>query len=115
MKTSGEQSLFDDDALGINSRAADVKKPDPVTETGTDFEKDDVYEELKDIIGPEAAKRVVEHYVGSNVYYQKRIIIKWKHEKIMDEFKKGASYRELARKYGYAERYIRDITKERTK
>ena len=101
-----EQNLFDDLAE-INGGDADVKKPDPV--------KDDVYEELKDIIGPEAADRLVDYYSGSGLYIPQSIAIKRKHGQIRDEFKKGASYRELARRYGFTERHIRNITKEQAK
>jgi len=78
------------------------------------LEKDDVYEELKDIIGPEAAKRLVEYYAGTNIYYPKRIVKKLRNQQIRKEFKDGASYLELTARYGLSEQQIRNITKERT-
>jgi Mor family transcriptional regulator len=78
-------------------------------EEGKGMGKDDIFEELKDIIGPEAAKRLIDHYSGSNVYYPKRIWVKRQHRQIRDEFKNGASYGELAARYEYTESYIRRI------
>jgi Mor family transcriptional regulator len=71
--------------------------------------KDDIFEELKAIAGPEIAKRLFDHYSGSNVYFSKGSIIRQKHREIREEFRNGASYRELGFKYGYGERYIRRI------
>jgi Mor family transcriptional regulator len=79
------------------------------------LEKDNVFEELQLNIGPDAANYLVNAYAGSNLYIPKKIIIKRRHEKIRDEFIRGAGYRELALRYGYSEQYIREITKERTK
>ena len=77
------------------------------------MEKDDVYEELKNIIGLAAANSLVDYYSGSVLYIPQNITIKKKHGQIREEFKKGASYRELARRYEFTERHIRNITKER--
>ena len=80
------------------------------------MEKDSVFEELKNIIGEDAAKRFVEHYAGSNLYTPKKIILEVKRLKIIEGFKRGAGYRELARRSGYTERHIRRIIhKERSK
>ena len=76
------------------------------------MEKDDVYEELKDIIGPEAAKRLVEYYAGTRVYYPKRNLKILRNHQIRKEFKDGASYLELTSRYGLSDRQIRNITKE---
>jgi Mor family transcriptional regulator len=76
-------------------------------------EENDVFKELQDVIGEEAAKRFVEHYSGSNLYTPQKILLEMKHEKIIEEFKKGASYKELARRYGFTERHIRRIVHKR--
>jgi Mor family transcriptional regulator len=76
---------------------------------GKGLRNDDLLDELTAVIGDEAAERLIEHYSGSNVYYPKRISRKFKYRKIREEFKNGASYRELSLKYGYVERYIRVI------
>ena len=73
------------------------------------MEKDDVYEELKDIIGPVAAKRLVESYAGTNIYYPKRIVKKLRNQQIRAAFNDGASYLELVLKYELSERQIRRI------
>ena len=79
------------------------------------MEKDDVYEELKTIIGSEAAKRLIEYYSGTTVYYPKRLIKKLRNQQIRKEFKDGAKYGELTLKYGLSEQQIRNITKEKKK
>lgn len=73
------------------------------------MEKDEVYEELKDIVGPEAAKRMVESYAGTNIYYPKRIVKKLRNQQIRKDFKDGASYLELTLRYGLSERHVRRI------
>ena len=73
------------------------------------MEKDDIYEELEELIGPEAAQRLVDHYSGSSIYIPRSIYIKRKHRQIKEDFKNGANYRELAQRYGLSERYIRRI------
>jgi len=103
-RLSGEQSLFDDLPLEANGGVTGLKKAE-----GKNLEEDDVYEELKELVGPEAADRLVERYLGSNLYLPKRIYIKRKYKKIREEFKNGASYREIGFKYGYSERYVRVI------
>lgn len=72
---------------------------------------DEVYEELEALIGAELAKRVIDYYSGSNVYYPKRIGIRLKHRQIRDEFRNGASYKELVMRHGYTEQHIRKITR----
>jgi Mor family transcriptional regulator len=106
-----EQSLFDD--LAEKNRSVSI----PREAEEKDLEKDDVYEELVELVGEEAAKRIVDYYSGTNVYYPKRISLRLKHRQIRNEFKNGAGYRELSSKYGYGERYIRIIIhgKERDK
>jgi Mor family transcriptional regulator len=76
---------------------------------GTALKKNDVFEELEDIFGAEAANRFVDFYAGSNLYVPKNIKIERKHRKIRDEFREGATYRELAMRYEYTEQHIRNI------
>jgi Mor family transcriptional regulator len=73
------------------------------------LEKNDVFEELQNIIGEAAAKRFIEHYSGSNLYIPRGIVIEQQNQKIREEFKNGASYRELALKYEFTETHIRNI------
>jgi Mor family transcriptional regulator len=80
---------------------------------GAALEKSDVFEELENILGTEAANRFVDFYSGSNLYVPRNIKIEQKHRKIRDEFREGANYRELAMRYGYTEQHIRNITKRR--
>jgi Mor family transcriptional regulator len=104
-----EQSLFDD----VAEKTKSVTNPKKLEEK--ELEKEDVYEELEELVGAEVAKRIVDYYSGTNVYYPKRISLRLKHRQIRNEFNNGASYRELAVRYGYSEQYVREITKERDK
>jgi Mor family transcriptional regulator len=71
--------------------------------------ENDVFEELQELVGTEAADRLVNHYSGSSIYLPKGIQIRRQYKKIIEEFKQGASYKELARRYGLTERWIRTI------
>ena len=72
---------------------------------------ENILEDLEGIIGTEAATRLVDHYSGSSLYFPQRLITKQKHRKIREEYKNGATYRELAKRYQYTEQHIRNITK----
>ncbi|MDR1587286.1 MAG: hypothetical protein LBS57_07525 [Treponema sp.] len=76
------------------------------------MEKSGVFEELENLLGTEAANRFVDFYSGSNLYVPKHIINERKYRKIREEFREGATYRELAMRYGYSERYVRTIIHE---
>jgi Mor family transcriptional regulator len=76
---------------------------------GKGVEKDDIYDELVELVGPEAAQSIFDRYQGSSVYFPRGVSIMRLHRKIREEFKNGASYMELARRYGYIERHIRRI------
>jgi Mor family transcriptional regulator len=80
-----------------------------ISEKGAALEKSDMFEELEDLLGTEAANRFVDFYSGSNLYTPKSIKIKKKHRKIREEFREGATYRELAMRYEYTEQHIRNI------
>jgi Mor family transcriptional regulator len=43
------------------------------------------------------------------LYIPKNVIARNLHKKIKKEFLNGATYKELGRKYGYTERYIRNL------
>jgi len=73
------------------------------------MENDDLLDELTAVVGRETAERLIEYYEGSNVYFSKRIRRKLKHQRIKEEFKNGASYKELCVKFGYGETHIREI------
>lgn len=81
------------------------------------MKKDDVYEELKEVAGPDAAKRLVEYYKGEKVYFPKRIVKKLRNQEIRKEFENKKTYRELAIRYELSERNIRRIVakKEQSK
>jgi Mor family transcriptional regulator len=85
-----------------------IKQADLFQENDIDSDND-IFSELVDIAGKEAANRLVDFYSGSSIYIPKNIIIEQKHREIREEFKNGSVYRELAVRYGYSERYVRTI------
>lgn len=76
---------------------------------GPALEKDTVFEELETLVGTEAADRIADFYSGANLYIPKHVINGRKYQKIREEFRGGAGYRELAIKYGYSVQHIRNI------
>jgi Mor family transcriptional regulator len=75
----------------------------------------ETFEQLVELIGAEAARRVAESFAGENLYIPKRVITTEQYETIRQEFRDGATYRGLARRYGYSERYIRNIIHRKDK
>jgi Mor family transcriptional regulator len=76
---------------------------------GNGVNVDSFFSELVDIIGKDAANRLVDFYSGSSIYVPKNIIVEQKYQKIREEYKNGLSYRDLAVQYKYTERYVRTI------
>jgi Mor family transcriptional regulator len=74
-----------------------------------DDEGTETFEQLREIIGDEQASKVAKTFAGTMLYIPKNIIAKNLHKKIRKEFIDGATYKELGRKYGYTERYIRNL------
>jgi Mor family transcriptional regulator len=69
----------------------------------------DDFDILKKLIGKEELYKVIEILGGSTIYIPKRDSIGAHHNSIKQEFRNGASYHELAIKYGYTKSYIRKI------
>jgi Mor family transcriptional regulator len=74
-----------------------------------DKDKDEALELLEHILGVDGANQYVKFFAGHSFYIPQRIITKQIYHKIRDEFKNGATYRELSFRYGYTERHIRRI------
>jgi Mor family transcriptional regulator len=74
-----------------------------------DDESTETFEQLREIIGDEPAGKVAKAFAGTMVYIPKNVIAKNIHKKIKKEYWEGASYKVLSRKYGYTERYIRNL------
>jgi Mor family transcriptional regulator len=70
---------------------------------------DEVIELLQDIFGVDGANKYIKNFAGETFYTPKGIIVEQTHRKIREEFRNGASYRELKIKYGYTEQHIRRI------
>jgi Mor family transcriptional regulator len=75
----------------------------------------ETFEQLAEAVGEESARRLAKSFAGENIYIPKGITTDKRHEAIRQEFRDGATYRELARRYGYAERYIRTIVHYKNK
>jgi hypothetical protein len=67
------------------------------------------FEMLKEMLGPEQALRVAENFAGTSLYIPKSVIISARHQAIQDEYRAGATYRELSAKYGYSNTHIRAV------
>jgi Mor family transcriptional regulator len=72
-------------------------------------ESTETFEQLREIIGDEQASKVAKTFAGMMVYIPKNVIARNLHKKIKKEFRDGATYKELSRRYGYTERYIRNL------
>jgi Mor family transcriptional regulator len=80
---------------------------------GPELEKNEVFEELEEAVGTEVADHLADLYSGSNLYIPRRVISARKYRRIRQEYKDGADYRGLARRYGYSERHVRRIIHEK--
>jgi Mor family transcriptional regulator len=69
------------------------------------------YFEISKLIGLENTLKLADRYQGTGIYLPKLdgVIRKIRDEKIKKEFN-GGNYRELARKYGLTEVWVRQIT-----
>jgi Mor family transcriptional regulator len=71
--------------------------------------KNEVFEELRELLGNEQAEKVADYFSGSLVYFSKNIAVARKYREIRKAFREGANYRELSAKYRYTETHIRNI------
>ncbi|SHK48328.1 Mor transcription activator family protein [Hespellia stercorisuis] len=73
----------------------------------------EIYSQLVDSVGVENAQIIYDNFKGQQVTFPMRL---YKPEYIMQEVKhryNGTNLRELAKEYGYTERYLRKILKEK--
>jgi Mor family transcriptional regulator len=71
--------------------------------------KNEVFGELRDLLGNEQAEKVADYFSGSLVYFSKNVVVARKYREIRKAFREGATYRDLGTKYGYTETHIRRI------
>jgi len=64
---------------------------------------------LFDSLGFDNFLKLCKHFEGRSVYFKKVIVKDMLKEKIIFEYSKGENYKNLARKYGYTESWIRCI------
>ena len=76
-------------------------------------EPNEVYSLLVDILGEDQALTVAEAFCGTSIYIPKRIVTSRRYRVIRDEFRAGADYHSLARKYGYTVNHIRKIVHQK--
>jgi Mor family transcriptional regulator len=68
-----------------------------------------VEEQLEALIGKENAVKVMEYFAGENIYFPKNARLSELHEQLYGELSNGATYSDMAVKYGYTQSYIRKI------
>lgn len=75
--------------------------------------RDETMSLIVDIVGLDAAKRIVEIFGGESVYVPKaESLIRWvRDRRIREEFAAGAGYLDLAKKYNLTSRYVRGIVR----
>jgi Mor family transcriptional regulator len=66
-------------------------------------------ENLELFLGTEAFYKLAERFAGKTIYIPKRRAIQKKREAVRSDYRTGATYAELASRYGYSERHIRGI------
>jgi Mor family transcriptional regulator len=87
-----------------------------IHEDDTDIEhRNEVFEELKELLGNEQAEKVADYFSGSLVYFSKNVITARKYREIKRAYREGASYRDLSIRYGYTEGHIRRIVHKKKK
>jgi hypothetical protein len=75
-------------------------------------ENNETYEQMELLIGKENARKVIDFFEGSSIYFPKSIGLAELHGRIYAELRNGATYKRLAQKYGYTKSYIRRIEKK---
>jgi Mor family transcriptional regulator len=70
---------------------------------------------LEKLIGADNYKRVIDQFAGKALYFPKRSEITQKHEQIRQEYAGGTGFRDLANKYRYTERHVREIVRGQEK
>lgn len=77
-----------------------------------DIEND--YKSIVDCVGVVKAKKIIQGFSGEHVYFSsiKKALKKQAHELIRKDFN-GYNYNQLAEKYGYTSRYIRNVVSQK--
>lgn len=77
-----------------------------------DAESDDfypLYRDIANLIGKENAIKLYIAYRGSNINFPMKILSKNGFKKIISKEYNGKNLRELSLKYGYSDKYIRNL------
>lgn len=74
-----------------------------------------IYREIADIIGIEHTVALYENFRGQQITFPQRIFTIDYVAKCIKENRNGESVRDLAKKFGYTERHIRQLMKGRRK
>ncbi|MBN2534463.1 MAG: hypothetical protein JXB88_16385 [Spirochaetales bacterium] len=77
------------------------------------FEESEVLDFLRQRFGAPVAIGIAQEFGGEMIYIPKRLLIKNNHDLIRREYRDGASYKQLANKYGYGICHIRRIIHRR--
>jgi len=71
-----------------------------------------IYEDLADYLGVDIAVKIFERYKGQQITFPVKLYSVQYIVKQITENKEGASVKEIARKYGYTEQWIRCLMKK---
>ncbi|WP_430886549.1 Mor transcription activator family protein [Fusibacter sp. JL216-2] len=71
-----------------------------------------MYEEIAEDISEEVARLMHHHYKGMQICFPVRFYSARYVKKQLKSCGKNINYREMARKYGYSERWLRQMNKE---
>lgn len=71
-----------------------------------------VYREMAEIIGVESTKRLYEDFKGQQITFPQRLYAREYVEEYVKKNYDGKNLKELARKFSYTERHIREMIKK---
>ena len=72
----------------------------------------EIYDQLIELVGREHTKKIYEHFKGQQITFPMRF---YKTDYIIMEVKRqynGKNLKELAKRYGYTERHLRELLKK---
>ncbi|MHC1722926.1 MAG: Mor transcription activator family protein [Aminipila sp.] len=72
----------------------------------------DIYKELASLVGIENMEKIYEHYRGQELNFPSKIYSKEYIRIVIKEEYDGTNTKDIARKTGYSERWIKKLTKE---
>lgn len=75
----------------------------------------DIYKDLAELVGIENMEKIYTQYKGFQISFPKKLYHKDYVQEVVKEKYTGTNIQDLARKYGYTERWLRTIATEQSK